>query len=89
MNTLPQAEQTSEKIIILTFKKYFAINYGKINELLMRKWITEREYLTLWCLLIGNFKVKAIFDLMLKCGMKIQELKCFFDIDEGIIKEYS
>jgi hypothetical protein len=74
MKNLPSNDQNapSERMVIFALKRYFGINYGKINEMVMRRLIVNREYLLVWSLLLGNFKVKTIFDNILKCGMNTQ-----------------
>ena len=48
----------------------------------------NREYFTIWLLLLGNFKIKTIFDNMIRCGISVEELGCFFDIGEKIMRDF-
>ena len=32
----------NEKIIVASLKKYFSITYGKINEMLIKKWVIKK-----------------------------------------------
>lgn len=61
-------------------RKYFGMYYNRINELVIRKWITNREYLTIWSLLLCNYKVKTIGEQLLKCGISVEEMRGFFNI---------
>jgi choline kinase len=62
--------------------------YNRINELVIRKWIVNREYLTIWSLLLSNYKVKTIGEQILKCGISVQEIKGFFKIEGEIAKDF-
>jgi len=44
MRNLPSNDQNtlSERILIFALKRYFGINFGKINEMVMRRWIVNR-----------------------------------------------
>lgn len=38
--------------------------------------------------MLSNFKVKTIAEQLLKCGISVGELTCFFKVDEVILKDF-
>ena len=88
MKSVPFEPTSSEKVIVQALKKYFSIYFGKINENVMKRWVANRDYLIIWSLLLGNFKIKHICDNMIKCGINSAELKSFFNVDEKLIKDF-
>lgn len=48
----------------------------------------NREYLLLWCVLLCNYKVKSIFEQMIRSDIKAIEMKVFIFVESNIVKEY-
>jgi hypothetical protein len=70
MSKIPLNDQPPiDKIAIIVLKRYFGVYFGRINELQVKKWIANREYLLVWSLLLCNFKGKTTLDQMLKSSL--------------------
>ena len=68
MNSFPTAEN-QEKIVVIVLRKYFGVFYNRINEFVIKQWIVDRDYSTIWSLLLCNYKVKTICDQLTRCGI--------------------
>ena len=90
MNSLQGEEGAggNEKIIMLALKKYTSIWYNRLNDLILKRWIRNRQYLKLWSQLFCGKKVKAISDNFLKSDLSGEEMGCFFEVEPPLIKVF-